>query len=179
MADEKTKYSEVFEWFESIVVFTLVITLLVLMFVMNFSSVSGISMQNTLMPNDRVLVQILGYTAKQGDVIITDSLIDFGNPLVKRVIAKGGDVVDINANTGEVFVNGEVLSEPYLGSATLYSGDSTYPLTVPDGKLFIMGDNRMASNDSRNTQIGFIDERDIVGKVLFRVSPLNNIGAIT
>ncbi len=178
MPENKTKHSEVFEWFESIVVFTLVLTLLVLMLVMNFSSVSGVSMLNTLKEGDRVFVQIIGYSPQKGDVIITDSLINFGNPLVKRIIALSGDVVDINADTGEVSVNGEVLNEPYLGSPTLYKGDNEYPFTVPSGKAFIMGDNRQSSSDSRSTQIGVIDERDIVGKVLFRIAPINSIGVI-
>ncbi len=179
MPQKETKHSEVFEWFETVVVFTLVITILILMFLFNFSSVSGISMQQTLQPGDRAIVQIIGYTPKHSDVIITDSLISFGNPLVKRVIALGGDTVDINASTGEVSVNGVVLDEPYLGSTTNFSGDNTYPLTVPEGKVFIMGDNRQASNDSRSSQIGFIDERDIVGKVLFRVAPISSMGAIS
>ncbi len=179
MSQENTKFSEIFDWFESIVVFTLVATMLILMFVVNFSSVSGISMQNTLQAGDRVFVQILAYSPKHGDVIITDSLIDFGNPLVKRVIAMGGDTVDINADTGEVIVNGQVLNEPYIGSSTNFAGNISYPLTVPGGQLFIMGDNRQASNDSRYKEVGFIDERDVVGKVLFRVSPFNNMGLIT
>ncbi len=178
MPEKNTKHSEIFEWFESIVVVTLVITLLLLMFFFNFSNVSGSSMEPTLSGGDRILVQIIAYTPKVGDIIITNSLIDFGSPLVKRVIAKGGDVVDINAQTGDVSVNGIVISEPYISEKTTYLGDAVYPFTVPTGEIFVMGDNRQASNDSRNAQIGCIDERDVVGKVLFRISPFNKFGAV-
>ncbi len=178
MYKKNTKHSEVFEMFESIIVFTLVLTLLILMFFFNFSNVSGSSMEPTLTENDRVLVQIIAYTPKVGDVVITSSFINFGAPLVKRVIATGGDVVDINEQTGDVTVNGEVLNEPYISAVTTYIGDTVYPLTVPKGEVFLMGDNRPGSNDSRNTAIGCIDERDIVGKVVFRISPFNNMGII-
>ena len=95
------------------------------------------------------------------------------------MIAVGGDRVDLNAETGEVFVNGQLLDEPYIAEATRQKGDMEFPLTVPEGYLFVMGDNRMHSTDSRYQDIGFIDERDILGQVLYRTYPFSAIGSIT
>ena len=89
-----------------------------------------------------------------------------------------GDVVDINEQTSQVTVNGQVLEEPYLNNATLPNGDVVFPVTVPKGCVFVMGDNRMHSTDSRSSDIGFIDERDILGKVLYRFFPLDRIGRV-
>ena len=120
----------------------------------------------------------MGYTPQRGDVVVTDDLIDYGKPLVKRVIAVGGDVVDIDFQTGAVTVNGETLEEPYIRELTLLDEGQTFPLTVPQGKLFLMGDNRCQSKDSRSPEIGCIDERDILGKAILRIFPLQKIGVI-
>ncbi len=165
--EKRTIGVEIYEWLESAIVFAISCSLLLLIFVGNFSDVSGISMVPTLQNGDRVIVQIIGYTPQRGDAVITDSLINYGDPLAKRVIGVEGDTIDINAQTGEVFVNGELLSEPYIAEPTLFAGDMQYPLTVPDGHVFLMGDNRMYSKDSRSSDIGFLDERAIVGKILF------------
>ena len=111
-------------------------------------------------------------------MVVTDDLIDYGKPLVKRVIALGGDVVDIDFQTGAVTVNGETLEEPYIRELTLLDEGQTFPLTVPQGKLFLMGDNRCQSKDSRSPEIGCIDERDILGKAILRIFPLQKIGVI-
>ena len=165
------------EWFESIV-FALTVLVLVFTFVVRVAAVNGISMENTLQPGDRLLLQSVGYTPQRGDVVVTDDLIDYGKPLVKRVIALGGDVVDIDFQTGAVTVNGETLKEPYIRELTLLDEGQTFPLTVPQGKLFLMGDNRCQSKDSRSPEIGCIDERDILGKAILRIFPLQKIGVI-
>lgn len=165
------------EWFESIV-FALTVLVLVFTFVVRVAAVNGISMENTLQPGDRLLLQSVGYTPQRGDVVVTDDLIDYGKPLVKRVIAVGGDVVDIDFQTGEVTVNGKTLEEPYIRELTLLDEGQTFPLTVPQGKLFLMGDNRCQSKDSRSPEIGCIDERDILGKAILRIFPLQKIGVI-
>ena len=165
------------EWFESIV-FALTVLVLVFTFVVRVAAVNGISMENTLQPGDRLLLQSVGYTPQRGDVVVTDDLIDYGKPLVKRVIALGGDVVDIDFQTGAVTVNGETLEEPYIRELTLLDEGQTFPLTVPQGKLFLMGDNRCQSKDSRSPEIGCIDERDILGKAILRIFPLQKIGVI-
>ena len=178
MENSKSRRSrDQIEWFESIV-FALTVLVLVFTFVVRVAAVNGISMENTLQPGDRLLLQSVGYTPQRGDVVVTDDLIDYGKPLVKRVIAVGGDVVDIDFQTGEVTVNGKTLEEPYIRELTLLDEGQTFPLTVPQGKLFLMGDNRCQSKDSRSPEIGCIDERDILGKAILRIFPLQKIGVI-
>ena len=156
----------------------LTVLVLVFTFVVRVAAVNGISMENTLQPGDRLLLQSVGYTPQRGDVVVTDDLIDYGKPLVKRVIALGGDVVDIDFQTGAVTVNGVTLEEPYIRELTLLDERQTFPLTVPQGKLFLMRDNRCQSKDSRSPEIGCIDERDILGKAILRIFPLQKIGVI-
>ena len=166
------------EWYEALI-FALAFLVLLFTFVVRVVAVNGSSMVPTLNSGDRLLVQSSLFQVERGDVVVIDSYIDYGKPLVKRVIAVGGDQVDINAETGEVFVNGQLLDEPYIAEATRQKGDMEFPLTVPEGYLFVMGDNRMHSTDSRYQDIGFIDERDILGQVLYRTYPFSAIGSIT
>lgn len=165
------------EWFESIV-FALTVLVLVFTFVVRVAAVNGISMENTLQPGDRLLLQSVGYTPQRGDVVVTDDLIDYGKPLVKRVIAKGGDTVSIDYTTGAVEVNGEVLQEDYIAEPTYLGYDVEFPYTVPEGAVFVMGDNRNQSLDSRSTYVGCIDERDILGKVLLCFMPFTDFGVV-
>lgn len=168
---------EAFEWCESIV-FALAFIITILVFVIGFSRISGSSMVPTMEDGDHVLVQTIFYAPKRGDVITTDAWIHHAKPLVKRVIATEGDTVVIDE--AGVFVNGSPLQETYLAPKTkTMLGDITYPLTVPKGKVFVLGDNRENSLDGRFSSIGLIDTRDILGKVLFRISPINRIGKIT
>lgn len=166
------------EWYEALI-FALAFLVLLFTFVVRVVAVNGSSMVPTLNSGDRLLVQSSLFQMERGDVVVIDSYIEYGKPLVKRVIAVGGDRVDINAETGEVFVNGQLLDEPYIAEATRQKGDMEFPLTVPEGYLFVMGDNRMHSTDSRYQDIGFIDERDILGQVLYRTYPFSAIGSIT
>lgn len=173
---ENKQASEACEWMESIA-FALAFTMLILVFVFNFSRVSGTSMVPTLEDGDRVLVRTAFYTPHRGDIITTDALIDYGKPLAKRVIALSGDIVDIDAVSGTVFVNGESIDEPYIVTPTTQN-DLTFPYTVPDGLVFVMGDNRPGSMDSRSARIGCIDARDILGEIIFRVAPTSNMGKV-
>lgn len=165
------------EWFESIV-FALTVLVLVFTFVVRVAAVNGISMENTLQPGDRLLLQSVGYTPQRGDVVVTDDLIDYGKPLVKRVIGKAGDTIDIDFTAGIVYRNGEALDEPYTAEPTYTYEGIDFPLTVPDNCLFIMGDNRNGSKDSRSTDIGCVDTRDILGTALWRILPFSKIGAV-
>lgn len=169
---------DILDWYDALV-FALALLVLVFVFVARIVVVRGHSMESTLQDNDRLLVQSTFYIPERGDVVVVDSYINYGKPLVKRVIAKGGDVVDVDTEKGLVYVNGEALQEPYApAEGTLVAGNMPFPLTVPEGSLFLMGDNRQHSTDSRFASVGFVDERDILGKVLLRIFPLNEIGGI-
>lgn len=175
---QKQKQNGVYEWCETIV-FAISAALVILVFGFGFSRVNGSSMFPTLVEGEQVLTCSFLYHPERGDVITTDALIPYGKPLVKRVIAVEGDTVWIDGSTGSVYLNGELLDEPYLSEGTLtLPDDRTEEFTVPEGKVFVMGDNRGASLDGRSAAIGFIDERDIIGKVLFCVSPFSNFRRI-
>lgn len=175
--DRRQGNSDLLEWYDALI-FALTILVVVFVFFLRVVAVDGISMEPTLQGGDRLIVQSIGYTPSRGDVVVIDGYINYGKPLVKRIIATGGDIVDIDPATGAVSVNGEVLDEPYINNQTTINGDVTFPCTVPAGCLFVMGDNRQYSSDSRASNIGFIDERDVLGKVIFRFFPVSQIGGI-
>lgn len=168
---------DLLDWYDALV-FALAVLVLVFTFAARIVVVSGHSMEHTLQNGDRLLIQSTFYTPQRGDVVVLDGYINYGKPLVKRVIATGGDLVDLDTDQGLVYVNGKALDEPYTAELTRVAGNMPFPLTVPEGSLFLMGDNRQHSTDSRFASVGFIDERDILGKVLLRVFPLNKIGSI-
>jgi signal peptidase I len=97
-----------------------------------------------------------------------------GEPYIKRVIATEGQMVDINFMSGQVYVDGKELDEPYIMDLTKESSDVVFPVTVPNGKVFVMGDNRNNSRDSRTSGVGFVDEKTILGKAVFRILPLGH-----
>ncbi|MEG0338646.1 MAG: signal peptidase I, partial [Oscillospiraceae bacterium] len=125
---------------------------------------------------DHLAVQSILYTPKNGDVVVIDAFTEYGKPIVKRIIGIEGDILDINAETSKVSINGEVLDEPYVNTLTSQGDKFDYPIVIPYGKIFVMGDNRAESLDSRS--LGFIDKRDILGKVLLRLTPLSTAGKI-
>lgn len=159
----------VFEVFESIIGALVVITVIFTFFFRIFE-VDGPSMKPTLQHNDKVIVSTVGYKVQKGDVVVISETADLDEPIVKRVIAVGGDTVDINFTTGVVTVNGT--EEDYTDELTSQQFDIAFPITVPEGTVFVLGDNRPNSLDSRSTRVGCVDERFIVGKVLGRVFPL-------
>ncbi len=172
------KNREILEWYDALV-FAVAVLVLIFAFAARIVVVDGHSMDRTLAQGDRLLVQSAFYKPSRGDVVVVDGYTHYGKPLVKRVIALGGDMVDIDPDEGLVYVNGTPLEEPYVNEgATLGTGDTTFPITVPEGTLFLMGDNRQYSTDSRNSEVGFVDERDILGRVLLRLFPLKQFGRI-
>jgi len=167
------------EWMELIVV-SLVSAMLILGFVGRHSPVIGSSMEKTLYEKDVLIISDLAYTPKQGDIIVFASQVTgYDRPYVKRVIATEGQTVDIDFQNWIVYVDGEVVDEPYVNRVPAVM-DSTmavkYPYTVSEGCVFVMGDNRNYSTDSR--AIGEVDVRHIIGKVVFRVYPFNRIGIV-
>ena len=167
----------VLEWYEALISAALVLVL-VFSFFFRIIQVDGSSMVPTLVNGDKLIVWGAGYTPQRGDVVIVDSYTSYGKPLVKRVIAKGGDTISIDYDSGMVMVNGEVLQEDYIAEPTYLGYDVTFPYTVPEGTVFVMGDNRNQSLDSRSTYVGCIDERDILGRVLLCFMPFTDFGAV-
>ena len=165
------------EWYEALISAALVLVL-IFSFFFSIIQVDGSSMVPTLVNGDKLIVWGAGYEPQRGDVVIVDSYTSYGKPLVKRVIAKGGDTVSIDYATGTVAVNGEVLQEDYIAEPTYLGYDVQFPYTVPEGTVFVMGDNRNQSLDSRSTYVGCIDERDILGKVLVCFMPFTDFGVV-
>lgn len=142
-------------------------------------TVDGESMMNTLLHQDKIFVWRWDYKPTKGDVVtITHGQI-FDKPIVKRVIATGGDTLSIDFTDGSVTVNGEVLDEKYIKEPMWREEDGEIPAVVPMGYSFVMGDNRNNSTDSRSKLIGLIPDEDIIGKVSFIVYPFNRIGAVS
>ena len=174
---ETVRGQNVFEWYEALISAALVLVLVFSLF-FRIIQVDGESMVPTLQNGDKLIVWGAGYEPQRGHVVIVDSYTAYGKPLVKRVIAKGGDVVNIDYQAGTVSVNGEVLQEAYIAEPTYLGYDVTFPYTVPEGTVFVMGDNRNASLDSRSSYVGCIDERDILGKVLLCFLPFSDFGVV-
>ena len=181
-AVEESKSSELFDWLQCIV-FALIACILVFLFVGRTVGVVGGSMQNTLYEGERLLISKLFYTPEYGDIVVLRQESFRNEPIVKRVIATEGQTVDIDFEECTVYVDGVALDEPYTkdyGNYTYYDRqDFDGEITVPEGCVFVMGDNRNGSTDSRTDSIGCVDTRNILGRVIFRISPLNRIGFVS
>lgn len=176
--EKKVSSSEnLFEWVETLVIAFFAV-ILFFTFVFRLAAVNGESMLPTLVDKDRLIVSYLFYTPKNGDIVIVNN----DNPalekvIVKRVIATEGQTVDIDFDSGEVKVDGKVLQEDYINNLTLLDeGGHDYPVTVPENCVFVMGDNRMNSLDSRDSRVGFVPEEEILGKVSLRIFPFSRFG---
>lgn len=171
--NREPRYTGLYEWVEA-AVFSLVVVVLVFTFLFRVVGVDGPSMTPTLLNQERLILTDLFYTPERGDIVVINRYTK--EPLIKRIIAVGGDTISIDGATGEVSVNGEVLDEPYI-QGTTYPLEFQSPQTVPEGYVFVMGDNRENSTDSR--RLGYINEKDIMGKAVFRIWPLNKFGGIS
>lgn len=173
--------AEIYEWMEAIA-FALAIVVLLFTFVFRVVAVDGTSMDTTLADGDRLLVNSLFYTPERGDIVIvvTDSDLVSG-PIVKRVIGVEGDRIKYDPSTGAVWVNGKELSEPYVDVERIGGASSTFDdtdeITVKQGCVFIMGDNRKVSLDSRTIGLRDIRKEDVLGHVILRIYPFDKIGA--
>lgn len=166
----KERRGEVFDWVQSLVV-ALLICVLVFTFLIRVVTVSGTSMLDTLHNSDRILVSNLFYSPRQGDIVVLRKDSFSAEPIVKRIIATGGQTVNIDFETGVVYVDGEALDEPYILEPTRRRIDFEDETVVPDGCLFVLGDNRNGSTDSRDLRIGCVDERLVIGHALFLLFP--------
>ena len=147
---------------------------IILLLVFRMVVVSGSSMYDTLKHGDYLLLLSNSFykEPEPGDiVVISKESFDHGTPIVKRVIATEGQTVDIDFEAGIVYVDGVALEEPYTYTPTETGGGVKFPLTVYEGFVFVLGDNRNGSRDSRYPEIGLIDKREIIGKAIFLVLP--------
>lgn len=144
---------------------------LVFTFLFRMVDVDGDSMLNTLSHGDWLCISSLYFEPEYGDIVIISRETTNERPLVKRIIGKENDVVDIDFATNTVSVNGQVLDEPYIAEPTERFFDVQFPITVPEGCVFVMGDNRNHSLDSRSSLVGCVEINRILGKVLVRVTP--------
>lgn len=168
---------ELFDWAESLVTALIILTMLFAFFV-RLVGVAGESMENTLHNNEFLIVSDLLYEPEAGDIVVMTKKTFMEDSFVKRIIATEGQTVDIDYDRGVVSVDGVELIEPYTKTLTTRRGDVQFPVTVPEGHIFVLGDNRNGSTDSRVSTCGMVDERMILGRVLFRIFPLNKIGTV-
>ena len=196
-AENKRSISkEVIEWLE--VVSTAVIAVvLIFSFVFRIATISGDSMLNTLIggnkynenKGDKVVITNIAYTPKNGDIVVisrnaensVEGEITGQGPIIKRVIAVGGQTVDIDFDKAIVYVDGKELKEDYISTPTTTKADVNFPLYVPEGYIFVLGDNRQDSLDSRFSQIGedgLVDTRYVLGHAVFRIFPFDRIGRL-
>lgn len=169
--------SELYEWLLSIVSAVLIIVL-VFTFGIRMMGVKGPSMRQTLQDGDRLLVlnAPLAGEYRQGDIVIARKDTFSDDPIVKRVIAVAGQTVDIDFAEGVVYVDGAALEEDYINDRTYTEEGTTFPLTVPEGSVFLMGDNRNMSTDSREPRIGTVDTRYLIGRAVFLAFPGETAG---
>lgn len=171
-------HSELFDWAEALLI-SLTAVILIFVFGVRVIGVQGSSMVPTLQDSNQLLVSNLFYTPEKGDIVIITKDEFMTSPIVKRVIATEGDTIDIDFENGIVSVNGQVLQEYYIAEPTYTQFDMTFPQTVPENCIFVMGDNRNHSTDSRYSQLGMVDTRYVIGHVLMRVYPFNEIGTVS
>ncbi len=173
---------ELYEWVQALVGSVLVVVL-VFTFVIRLIGVDGHSMVPTLQDGDRLLVlnSMLYDDYKYGDIVVLRKETFLEEPIVKRVIAVGGQTVDIDYAAGTVYVDGQPLDEPYIRESMYNTGNPYMQQThweVPEDSVFVMGDNRNASTDSRDQRLGPVDEDYILGKAVFAFWPLSRLGTL-
>ena len=188
---------DVLDLVESVITSVFVV-MMIFTFLFGVANVEGSSMEPTLYNEDRLLVSRISRSFDQGDILIISNEASYtfdlsGNVvkgrgieadgskknIVKRLIAKGGQKVDIDFEAGVVYVDGKALDEPYISAPTKRDNFAfEYPFTVPEGYVFVLGDNRPVSKDSRHPEVGLVREEDIVGKVFMRISPFSKIGFV-
>lgn len=181
--------TDIAEW----VIAVFLVILMLYTYVIGMIDVNGTSMSPTLAENDKLVMRKIDVSPENGDVVVIDNkgshLINadgkvvegkgLDKSIVKRVIAKGGQTIDIDFESGTVMVDGKTLNEKYISEPTVRNELAfTYPLTVPEGYLFVMGDNRNLSMDSRHPDIGLVPEEDVLGEIILRVYPFDKFGGV-
>lgn len=169
--------SGVYDWIRCIV-FAIAIVVICLTFVFRLVDVEGTSMNDTLETHDKVIVTNLCYTPHNNDIVVISHGAEYQKPIIKRVIAIEGQTIKLDYENDKIIVDGIEIPEPYIKGTTFSGnfGNSTIPEVIPEGKIFVMGDNRQVSLDSRSTEIGLIDVDDVIGKAQFVAFPFNHFG---
>ena len=182
----KNRSATLYDWIGTLVVSIIAVTI-ILTFFSRIVVVDGPSMMDTLQNRDVLVMSQFNYTPKVGDIVIisrnyeNDVLYQESSSksaIIKRIIAVGGQTVDIDTDAGIVYVDGKAIDEPYIKDPTTVNRGTEYPLYVEEGKVFVMGDNRLVSLDSRSSEVGLIDSKYILGKAVIRLFPINEAGSI-
>ena len=186
--EKKQFKKDVFDWVE-ILVHAILAVVLCFSFLFRIATIDGESMTNTLQNGEKVIITNLAYEPKAGDIVVISRnrensvyTANVGNkPIIKRIIATEGQTVDIDVEKGVVYVDGVALEEGYTRTPTNLKYDIDFPVRVDEGCVFVLGDNRNNSLDSRSSQIGdygMIDTRYILGHAVCRIFPFDKIGKI-
>ena len=188
---KKNFFSDVIEVVESTLI-TVFVIIMIFTYILHPVNVVGTSMTNTLQDGDRIFMNTIYGELSYGDIVVINNdmayLLNSDNEIVennidgsslkeciiKRIIATGGQTIDIEAYSGDVIVDGETLDEPYIIEKLKNGGLFDYPITIPEGYYFVMGDNRNGSSDSRNPDIGLIKKDQIYGKAILRYAPISS-----
>ncbi|MBQ5911185.1 MAG: signal peptidase I [Clostridia bacterium] len=188
-----SKIAEIFDWIDTVVVALIAVVIIFSLF-FRIATIVGPSMQNTLYSGERVIISNFFYKPQYGDIVVisrntnnsVDKLDSSREPIIKRVIATEGQYVDINFETGKVYVGADLsnmteLDEAYVNGPTTLKYDIEFPVFVKEGHIFVLGDNRNNSTDSRSSSIGdlgLIDERYVLGKAIYRIWPFDTLGGL-
>ena len=168
----------IYDWIQCLAS-ALIVCVVLFIFFIRVIDVKGTSMYPTLNNQDKMLVSDVFYRPKAGDIVVfKKDQYDPDKALVKRVIATEGQEINIDFDKGIVYVDGEPLEEDYINELTTTKLDFIGPQTVPEGCIFVMGDNRNMSTDSRKSEIGMVDNRLIIGKVYCVIFPLSSFGLV-
>ena len=190
--EKKPKFiNEMFDWLD-ILVSSIVAVVIIFTFLFRIVTIVGDSMQNTLYEKERIIISDMFYEPKYGDIVVISRNMDNSvtdtkqgaEPIIKRIIAVGGQYVDIDFEKGKVYVgydlgDMEELDEPYTKTPTNLMADVRFPLYVEEGYVFVLGDNRNESKDSRFSVIGengLVNKKYILGKAICRIFPFDRIG---
>ena len=176
--EERSLWYEMYRTLADIISCLIFVTVL-FVFAIRLVGVVGDSMYPTLHDGDKLtLLSNFLYEPEVGDIVVVKAVAYDNDPIVKRVIADEGQTVDIDFETGEVFVDGVVIDEPYIAELTHREEGMEFPLTVSENCIFVMGDNRQHSTDSRHPAIGCVDKRYVLGKALQIVLPFERMGGV-
>lgn len=169
---EKKSGRDLYEWVQALVCSVLVVVM-IFTFGIRLIGVDGHSMLQTLQHGDRLMIlnSIWDHSYEYGDIVVLRKESFSDAPIVKRVIATEGQTVDIDFNEGVVYVDGEALEEDYINELTYTAEGTELPLTLGEGEIFVMGDNRNRSDDSRNDRLGAVDSRLVIGKAILLAFP--------